>query len=114
MDEINRYVLDQLPGNKISLFAVDRVTQEDSTGSEDRQMPTEYLQSLNPHGLPPSVLELKVGMPVMILRNINVEKGLCNGTRVTVLGIGEFLLKVKLPGVDGCVEVIPRFTLSTL
>ncbi|KAG1536962.1 hypothetical protein G6F47_013224 [Rhizopus delemar] len=25
VDEINRYVLDQLPGNKISLFAVDRV-----------------------------------------------------------------------------------------
>ncbi|KAG1034872.1 hypothetical protein G6F43_013334 [Rhizopus delemar] len=93
VDEINRYVLNQLPGNKISLFAVDRVTQEDSTGSEDRQMPTEYLQSLNPHGLPPSVLELKIGMPVMILRNINAEK-------------------VKLPGVDGRVEVIPRFTLT--
>ncbi|EIE84496.1 hypothetical protein RO3G_09206 [Rhizopus delemar RA 99-880] len=77
-------------------------------------MPTEYLQTLNPHGLPPSVLELKVGMPVMILRNINVEKGLCNGTRVTVLGIGEFLSKVKLPGVDGRVEVVPHFTLSTL
>ncbi|EIE79551.1 hypothetical protein RO3G_04256 [Rhizopus delemar RA 99-880] len=54
-------------------------------------MPTEYLQSLNPHGLPPSVLELKVRMPVMILRNINAEKGLCNVTRVTALGIGEFL-----------------------
>ncbi|KAG1562125.1 hypothetical protein G6F49_001188 [Rhizopus delemar] len=114
VDEINRYVLDQLPGNKISLFSVDRVTQEDSTGSEGRQMPTKYLQSLSPDGLPPSVLELKVGMSVMILRNINLEKGLCNGTRVTVLSIGEFLLKVKLPGVDGRVEVIPRFTLSTL
>ncbi|KAG1581047.1 hypothetical protein G6F46_009147 [Rhizopus delemar] len=114
VDEINRYVLEQLPGNKTSLFAVDCITQEDSTGSEDHQIPTEYLQSLNPHGLPLSVLELTIGTPVMILRNINAENGLCNGTRVTVLSIGEFLLKIKLPGVDGSVEVIPRFTLSTL
>ncbi|EIE76322.1 hypothetical protein RO3G_01026 [Rhizopus delemar RA 99-880] len=77
-------------------------------------MPTKYLQSLNPHGQPPSVLELKIGTLVMILRNINAEKGLCNGTRVTVLSIGEFLLKVKPPGIDGRVEVIPHFTLSTL
>ena len=71
--EINKCVLNQLPGDKISLFAVDSVTQEDSTGCVDRQMPAEYLQSLNPPGLPPSILELKVGMPVMIMRNISAE-----------------------------------------
>ncbi|OBZ78522.1 ATP-dependent DNA helicase PIF1, partial [Choanephora cucurbitarum] len=114
VDEINKYVLDQLPGEETSLFAVDCITQEDSTGAVDRQMPAEYLQSLNPPGLPPSILELKVGMPVMILRNISAERGLCNGTRVTVLSIGEFLLKIKLPNVDGRIEVISRFTLSTL
>ena len=114
VDEINKYVLNLLPGDKISLFAVDRITQEDSSGAENGQMPAEYLQSLNPPGLPPSILELKVGMPVMILRSISAERGLCNGTRVTILNIGEFLLKVKLPGVDDRIEVIPRFTLSTL
>ena len=103
-----------MPGNKASLFAVDCITQEDSTRAVDRQMPAEYLQSLNPPGLPPSILESKVRMPVMILRNISAERGLCNDTRITISSIGEFLLKVKLPGVDGRIEVIPRFTLSIL
>ncbi|OBZ89408.1 hypothetical protein A0J61_02533 [Choanephora cucurbitarum] len=80
VDEINKYVLNQLPGDKTSLFAVDRITQEDSTGAVDCQMPAEYLQSLNPPGLPTSILELKVGMPDMVLRNISAERGLCNGT----------------------------------
>ncbi|OBZ81277.1 hypothetical protein A0J61_10674 [Choanephora cucurbitarum] len=55
VEGINKYLLDQLPGDKTSLFAANCFTQEDSTGAVDRQMPAEYLQSSNPPGLPPSI-----------------------------------------------------------
>lgn len=44
----------------------------------------EFLKSLLPHGFPQSVMKLKIGVPIMLLRNINASKGLCNGTRLIV------------------------------
>ena len=43
---------------------------------------TEYLNSLCPSGFPRHILNLKPGMPIMILRNICPKEGLCNGTKV--------------------------------
>jgi PIF1-like helicase len=36
---------------------------------------------LNPKGLPTHCLYFKVGALVVLLRNLNVADGLCNGTR---------------------------------
>ena len=42
------------------------------------------LNSLNPRGLPPHELVLKENCPVILLRNLNPTKGLCNGIRLIV------------------------------
>ena len=42
----------------------------------------EYLNTLKPNGFPQHLLNLKPGMPLMLLRNISPRQGLCNGTRV--------------------------------
>jgi ATP-dependent DNA helicase PIF1 len=42
----------------------------------------EFLNSLTVSGLPPHVLRLKVGCPIILLRNIDPSNGLCNGTRL--------------------------------
>ncbi|KAG5544316.1 hypothetical protein RHGRI_016912 [Rhododendron griersonianum] len=47
--------------------------------------PNEYLNSLDPTGLPPFKVELKVGCPIILLRNIALKDGLCNGTRMMVV-----------------------------
>ncbi|ONM62889.1 PIF1 helicase [Zea mays] len=48
--------------------------------------PPEFLNTLTPNGLPPHVLKLKIGCPVILLRNIDPANGLCNGTRLVVRG----------------------------
>uniref|UniRef100_K3Y1Y3 ATP-dependent DNA helicase n=1 Tax=Setaria italica TaxID=4555 RepID=K3Y1Y3_SETIT len=48
--------------------------------------PSEFLNTLTPNGLPPHLLKLKIGCPVILLRNINPVNGLCNGTRLVVRG----------------------------
>jgi ATP-dependent DNA helicase PIF1 len=46
----------------------------------------EFLNTLTPNGLPPHVLKLKIGCPVILLRNIDPVNELCNGTRLIVRG----------------------------
>ena len=43
--------------------------------------PSEYLNLINCSGLPLAHLALKVGAPVMVLRNLNMAGGVCNGTQ---------------------------------
>jgi len=62
-----------------------------SAGSSEDDLgqvfPMEYLNSLTPSGMPKNKLELKVGVPVLLLRNLNPAQGLCNGTRIIVTGL---------------------------
>jgi ATP-dependent DNA helicase PIF1 len=45
--------------------------------------PTEFLKSLDPPGMPSHILQLKISVPIIMLRNINQPR-LCNGTRLAV------------------------------
>ena len=56
----------------------------------------QLLNALCPSGLPPHLLHLKVGMPVMILRKLNGELGQVNGTRAIVRGMGNTVLDLEL------------------
>ncbi|TKW14428.2 hypothetical protein SEVIR_5G168250v4 [Setaria viridis] len=44
------------------------------------------LTHLTPNGFPPHLLKLKIGCPIILLRNIDPANGLCNGTRLVVRG----------------------------
>ena len=54
------------------------ITEEDAI-----HYPVEFLKSIEISGLPPHILTVKCGMPVMVLRAINPPK-LMNGTRCVV------------------------------
>ena len=43
--------------------------------------PVELLNTLLPSGLPPHKLVLKVGAPIVFIRNLNRDQGIMNGTR---------------------------------
>ena len=45
----------------------------------------EYLNSIDIASLPPPHLEVKPGVPLMLLRNMDQRQGLCNGTRLRLV-----------------------------
>ncbi|CAH9117162.1 unnamed protein product [Cuscuta europaea] len=81
VEGINNYILSMLPGQEVKYFSYDSIcpTAASSSG-EDDIYPQEYLNSISISGLPNQVLSLKIGVPVILLCNIDQSAGLCNGT----------------------------------
>jgi ATP-dependent exoDNAse (exonuclease V) alpha subunit len=96
---MNESIISLFHGRKKIYFSVDSVVNPDSTVPDDRydEITDELLHSLNPPSLPPHILTLKIGAPVMLIRNLNIKKGLCNGTRLIVTDIRDTLISVKFP-----------------
>ena len=74
------------------LRSVNFVSKEDGM---HHTYPVEFLQQLNSSGLPPALFCLKVGCPVILLRNLDLGEELCNGTRIVVLNIRIVVLNVR-------------------
>ncbi|XP_074362499.1 uncharacterized protein LOC141702790 [Apium graveolens] len=58
--------------------------------------PIEYLNSLNVAGMSPHDLKLKVRAVVMLMRNLNQNLGLCNGTRMIVTKCLRFCVECEV------------------
>jgi hypothetical protein len=111
VDDLNEKVLDLMPGHSVTLCSADLV----DTSDDVFPVSNEYLQTINPGGLPPSKLTLKVGCIVMLLRNLNPRKRLCNDTTLIVKEIGDYVLKVAVMDMNNPeseqIEFIPRIKL---
>ncbi|XP_062020898.1 uncharacterized protein LOC133737337 [Rosa rugosa] len=81
VDKLNEVVLNSFPGEDQIYYSFDRV--EDDPHNLYQQ---EFLNSIAPGGLPSHKLTLKLGAPIMLLRNIDPKSGLCNGTRLICRG----------------------------
>lgn len=107
VNELNSTLLTYIPGELSTFDSVDTVINQD----EVVNYPTEFLNSLNLPGIPPHRLQLKVGAPIIMLRNINQPK-LCNGTRLAVKKlfrnvIEATILSGKFKGEDVLIPRIP-------
>ncbi|MCH79313.1 ATP-dependent DNA helicase PIF1 [Trifolium medium] len=56
---------------------------------------SEFLNDIKCSGIPNHRLTLKVGVHVMLLRNIDQASGLCNGTRLQVTDLGKTIITAK-------------------
>lgn len=97
IDEINGRVLSIIPGHeKVYLSSDTLVESSKEHGNLDLLYPIEFLNSLQFKGIPPHRLVLKIGSPVMLLRNLNQSAGLCNGTRLIITQLGERVLEAQI------------------
>jgi len=94
VDCINRLALERFSDQEYLLYSSDTIV-ENGDGN-DIIYPTEYLNSLHLSGVPQHLLHLKIGCPLMLLRNLSPKHGLCNGTRLILLHATARLLKVRI------------------
>ncbi|XP_055612030.1 ATP-dependent DNA helicase pif1-like [Uranotaenia lowii] len=79
VNDINSKIQNKIPGESTTYKSFDTVINPD----EAVNYPIEFLNSLDLPGMPPHMLVLKVGVPIILLRNICPPR-LCNGTRMSV------------------------------
>ncbi|XP_076905182.1 uncharacterized protein LOC143560871 [Bidens hawaiensis] len=96
--EINGRMLGFFPDEEMEYLSSDSVDEVESV-FEDFD-PTlyspDFLNGIKMSGLPNHRLVLKVSVPIMLLRNINQKKGLCNGTRLQIVSLRKGIIKAKV------------------
>ncbi|GKA28654.1 ATP-dependent DNA helicase PIF1-like protein [Tanacetum coccineum] len=89
VDMINDRMLSLIPGDEKTYNSSDTVGVADvDTNFNETMYTEEFLNNLNMAGIPHHSIKLKIGTPVMCMRNIDQRAGLCNGTRLQVLRMG--------------------------
>ena len=91
---------------------------DNQTENVDQEVPVlspEFLQTVDFPFITPIRLDLKVGAPIILLRNLDPEYRLYNGTRVVILRMGRNVLKTRVLTGDftGQKRLIPRIKLTT-
>ena len=107
---INNLVISKLPGEPITYLSADRAIIEEGVSNYS----DEFLHGLTPSGMPPHRLDLKVNTVIMLMRNICVRQGLCNGTRLTIKHLHQHVIDAEiLTGSNaGHRTLIPRIKLA--
>ncbi|XP_072947724.1 uncharacterized protein [Epargyreus clarus] len=89
--KINKKILAEINSETSVYNSIDTVMSSDDTTS----YPVEFLNSLELSGVPSHKLELKVGVPVLLMRNLDAPR-LCNGTRLRVTELGRHIVKATI------------------
>ena len=109
----NAKILTKMPGEPIVYHSADSL-EIDNLQQHPDDVPDDMLRALDPSSLPLSELMMKIGCPLMLLRNLDPKKGLCNGTRMILLRAYPRVLEVMIIGGDhhGQKAFIPRISLK--
>ena len=96
-DIINEKVLSSIKGETTTYISSDEAIPLGKEGAATEMLyPPEYLNTLKFPSLPPNTLQLKIGAPIMLLRNVNLGGGLCNGTRMIVRNLMSKLIEAQI------------------
>ncbi|XP_057416082.1 uncharacterized protein LOC130710748 [Lotus japonicus] len=85
VEHVNNFMSSMIPGDEKKYLSFDTTCKSD----EDKEIEgdwftPEFLNEVKCSGIPNHKLNLKVGIPIMLLRNIDQSIGLCNRTRLIV------------------------------
>ena len=109
-------MLSLFPGDEKEYLSSDSICQLKVIHDtfDERLYSPDVLNDLKLSGLPNHKLQLKVGVPVMLLRNIDQRGGLCNGTRLQVVSLGNRVIEAEIISGSniGTRTFIPRMSLT--
>ena len=99
-----------MPGDPHNFKSADAIIED---GGVDIY-PTEYLNTIDVSNLPHHNLDLKIGSPVILLRNLDRSAGMCNGTRMRVVRLGGRVIECEILTRKhvGRIVFIPRIPLA--
>ncbi|XP_060874799.1 uncharacterized protein LOC132948382 [Metopolophium dirhodum] len=87
VDKLNDLILSRFDAQSQIYYSVDTVLEKEDAV----HFPTEFLNYLTPSGVPPHTLILKIGAPIILMRNLSPPT-LCNGC-----GNGKTVLIPRIP-----------------
>ncbi|KAF7835654.1 ATP-dependent DNA helicase PIF1-like [Senna tora] len=115
VERINDYKLALVPGEMKTFLSFDSpCTMGGDVDRIDDIHTPKFLNTITSSRLPKQELKLKVGVPVMLLRNIDQSTGLCNGIRLLITQLGNHVLEGKIISItnSGQKVFIPRLSLT--
>ena len=92
VEEINNICLDLMEGDVMEYLSADRCIHK----KDEINFPIEFLNSLTPPSCPSHKLVLKVGAPLILMRNIDAVNGHVNGAQYNIIGLGKGFIHARL------------------
>uniref|UniRef100_A0A183CEF9 ATP-dependent DNA helicase n=1 Tax=Globodera pallida TaxID=36090 RepID=A0A183CEF9_GLOPA len=99
--ELNNIIMDRLPTREKVYTGFTTPVSDETTvdvGLQNNAADVNYenLSRLTPPGIPEHNLRVKVGAVMMIITNISLEEGLCNGTRVQIMELFTHIIRCRI------------------
>ncbi|XP_020243206.1 uncharacterized protein LOC109821431 [Asparagus officinalis] len=97
VDIINNEILDIVPGEYVTYLSSDSICPTSpNLASNEILYPTKFLNSQKFPGMPNHEIKLKVGTPIMLLRNLSPADGICNGTRLVITQLLKWIIEARI------------------
>jgi ATP-dependent DNA helicase PIF1 len=119
VNEVNNAILESLSKELHTTLSVIFLAPTEGASvvagvSMDSLYPVEFLNTVQLSGIANHKLELKVGMPILLLHTLNQSIGLCNGTRLIVKRLGQHFIEadIIIRNNVGKLVFIPRIIMS--
>ena len=77
VEEVNRICIDKMKGDSRIYRSADKILN----AKDSNIIPIEFLNQSTPSGCPPHILVLKIGAPIILMRNLDAKHGHVNGGR---------------------------------
>nr|CAD2179517.1 unnamed protein product [Meloidogyne enterolobii] len=111
VDLNNDLILSSFNSEAMDYYSLDKCLTDNPLDPYAAQQDVSYLNNETPKGFPAHHLHLKVGAIIVLLRNLNTNKGLCNGTRLIVKRLTTNLIEaetISLSSTQGVIVGISR------
>ncbi|XP_074310825.1 uncharacterized protein LOC141646777 [Silene latifolia] len=113
--KVNDYVLSKMTVDMKDYLSSDSISKAEGYASNQEELySTEFLNSIRCSGLPNHKIALKIGTPIMLMRNLDQSAGLCNGIILVVNQLGNHIIQATvITGTNiGHKVLIPRMSLT--